>query len=778
MIENVQAAARTLGRHRAARRAGPGQGPPRSAGAPDPEPSASAAATRAVFADIRQQTLEATLAQRETAEAIRALRARIAPPPRHAAGRPGPTQEEADPELRRWIETEERAARANPQRVLAIRRVSGAFGVLCVVIGVIVLVGWHANLPQLTTVRPGLTSMKWWTAVSVILLGAGITATAVKQSPSTRIVAVCLGSVVAVLGLIFVLEYLVDSSFGLDNPFGLDPGPSDGHPGRMALGSASSLLLLASALVLHKRGRMRTAQSLAVVATATGFLAMVGYVFDVSTFYSLDRSAGMSLLAGVVVLLAGPAILGLRADRGYMGTISGNTAGGRVARRMLPVVIVLPPLLGWLALTTMRNGMLDPAFALALVTTALSLFNAVSVWNEANGLRAVDLKRAGTEAALRRLREAEAQQRMLTAELAASHRRTSAILESAVDAFIGLDGDGVITAWNAAAKKLYGWDAGEAIGTRVDELLAIHTADGARVDVRIDGRWLDHAIERGPGMYKVVRKDGTFAEVEGRVWAQDEQFERRFTVLVRDVAERNRVERELRELNRDLDEFAAVAAHDLRGPLTVVRGYLELIEDAATERGDTRELGLVNRAMGATDRGVQLIDDLLAYSRAGRTAIARTRVDLTELARDVAAEMPVRTERECIVEVRELAPVSGDAAVLRQVLTNLVYNAVRYCPPDRLARVVVGLTDSTDESQVWVTVSDNGDGVPLEERDGIFEMFTRGSTGAQRSGTGVGLALCRRVVERHSGTITLDDAPAADGGGARFTISLPRHLDT
>lgn len=624
--------------------------------------------------------------------------------------------------------------------------------------------------------------MKWWTATCFVALGIGIAIPTVRDTPVARQVALVLGVLVALLAATFLFEHVSGISLGHDNPFGFDPLLAADHPGRMAQPTAVGLVLLGTSLALHKLGRLRLAQTLASVPTALGFLALLGYVFDVSPLYSGVRFASMAAHTALCLLVAGLAILTLRSDEGHMAIVSSNTAGGRLARRLIPPALV-PPLLGWLANLLVARRVVDVPFALAVMATVVSALAVLAIWREASGLSTIDVQRAGTVAALRRVRAAEASRTALASALEEHVRRTEAILQGALDAFIGLDDDGRITSWNPAATRLYGWSAAEAVGARLDELLPVFRADGSKLDARVDGAFLEHAIVRGPVVYSVVRKDGSLAEVESRVWSQEVPGGRTYTAIVRDVAQRRAAERELLELNRSLDEFAAVAAHDLRGPIAAIRGYLELIEDAATARGDTDELAIIARIQGASDRGLRLIDDLLSYSRAGRAALSSARVDLTDLARAVADDVAARVGRPCRIDVEEMPPAEGDAGALRQVLTNLLCNAVNYGPSDRLPHIIVSAALTDARRELLVRVTDNGRGIPPDERERIFEMFQRGTNSGGAAGTGVGLALCRRVVERHGGRIWIEDAPnGADGPlggpvGTSMCLTLPRHFD-
>lgn len=552
-----------------------------------------------------------------------------------------------------------------------------------------------------------------------------------------------------------------------DNPF---LATTAHQPERMLEIVSIAMLGLALAAILHSVGRHALAQAVAAVPIGIGFLAVLAWAFGVSDAYRVVLMAVLSPLTALGILAAGLAMVGVRPDRGFARTITDTTAGGRIARQLMPVMLLVPCVLGWVVLQFARSGAVDAPFALALVVTVVCLVGVIAAAVEAHALRLLDIRRAGTAAVLDKVREAEARQTLLAAELAESERRTRAVLESALDAVAELDEDGVITAWNPAAERLFGWPASEAVGSRLDSLVTAYH-EGKAVPITVDRAYLDEAVQRGPADYLVVRRDGVPLEIESRVWVWDDERRRSYTQLSRDASARRQAQRELEDLNRQLDEFASITAHDLREPLTTVRGYLELLEDLLAEQGDERALELIRRMTHASQRGSQLIDDLLAYSRASRGSFEPTPVDLAHLARAAADDVRARVQRPCDIPVADVGPVLGEEGPLRQVMANLIYNAVHYCPSDRTPQVLVA-AQATNTAHTVLTVTDNGAGIPREERERIFEMFHRGSTGSGRQGTGVGLALCRRVVERHGGDIWVEDAP---GGGSRFGLTLPRH---
>ncbi|GIJ67128.1 hypothetical protein Voc01_020450 [Virgisporangium ochraceum] len=233
---------------------------------------------------------------------------------------------------------------------------------------------------------------------------------------------------------------------------------------------------------------------------------------------------------------------------------------------------------------------------------------------------------------------------------------------------------------------------------------------------------------------------------------------------------------ELREREAELAAFAGVVAHDLRSPLTTVRGFTELVRNAlAADLSNADHIADLDRVLDSTARMAELISDLLEYTAAGDKPLAVERVDLQGLVADVvdARTTAASVDPDLLVPqvyVAPLPPVRADPALLRQVLDNLVGNAVKYTPPGRPARIDV--TALSDGSTVTVEVADRGIGIPAGEHHAIFGSFHRAHADGY-AGTGLGLAICARIVERHGGTISAHDNP---GGGTVVRLTLPAAL--
>jgi PAS domain S-box-containing protein len=242
-------------------------------------------------------------------------------------------------------------------------------------------------------------------------------------------------------------------------------------------------------------------------------------------------------------------------------------------------------------------------------------------------------------------------------------------------------------------------------------------------------------------------------------------------ITARRVAERALEERagELERSNAELEQFAYVASHDLSEPLRMVSSYLQLLRRRYHGKLDADADQFIDYAVDGAGRMRDLIDDLLTYSRAGRGDQPLVPVDSRAIAeRVVEALRAVEDAREAHVAIGELPPVVGDEQQLGQLFQNLIGNAVKFVPKDRMPEVDVSATRDGDR---WrFAIADNGIGLEPAHADRIFRMFQRLHTRDEYAGTGIGLAIAKKVVERHGGTIWAEPRPE---GGSRFCFTLP-----
>ncbi|MFC6716753.1 ATP-binding protein [Natrialbaceae archaeon GCM10025810] len=245
--------------------------------------------------------------------------------------------------------------------------------------------------------------------------------------------------------------------------------------------------------------------------------------------------------------------------------------------------------------------------------------------------------------------------------------------------------------------------------------------------------------------------------------------ERRYVAVAHfDISERYEYQRRLEESNEHLEQFAHAIAHDLREPLRMVTKFLQLIErrhaDEIAQDGEE----FIDYALDGADRMRTMIEGLLEFSRIETRGESFEPVDLDGVLDDVLTDLDVRIETtDAEITVESLPTVEGDAGQLRQVFQNLLDNAIKYSgedPPD------VTISATRAEGEWIVSVSDRGIGFEQGKTDRIFETFQRLHTREEHAGTGIGLTLCKRIVDRHGGEIWAASQPEA---GTTFSFTLP-----
>jgi light-regulated signal transduction histidine kinase (bacteriophytochrome) len=240
----------------------------------------------------------------------------------------------------------------------------------------------------------------------------------------------------------------------------------------------------------------------------------------------------------------------------------------------------------------------------------------------------------------------------------------------------------------------------------------------------------------------------------------------------------NLLNAELERSNQELQEFAYVASHDLQEPLRKIQAFGNLLhEEYATDLGDGQEY--IERMRNAATRMRVLIDDLLTFSRVATKTLPFSPVNLATIARDVIDDLDTRIrETQGTVAIESLPTIDADPRQMYQMLQNLLGNALKFHRPNvtPIIKVTAKIQDSapTDESstvqQCILTVEDNGIGFDEKYLDKIFTVFQRLHGRNEYAGTGIGLAVVRKIVERHGGQIT---ATSSSGIGSRFIVTLP-----
>ncbi|HWV99040.1 MAG TPA: ATP-binding protein [Candidatus Acidoferrum sp.] len=360
-----------------------------------------------------------------------------------------------------------------------------------------------------------------------------------------------------------------------------------------------------------------------------------------------------------------------------------------------------------------------------------------------------------------------------TEQLEQLQRRYEMILNSAGEGICGLDLEGRATFVNPTVAKLTGWPLSELLGKTEREIF-FHNHPGGPEPV--PGASPDQAI--------FYRKDGTCFPVEVVKTPISENGHVEGSVLVfKDITERKQVEEtlaqraaELARSNAELEQFAFVASHDLQEPLRKIQAFGDRLKAKCAETRSPEAQDYLERMQNAAARMRTLINDLLAFSRVIRSSEPFVPVDLGQITKEVLGDLEVRIEKSgARVEVGSLPTLDADAMQMRQLLLNLLSNALKFQAPGNVPSVELKARTFnvlSGEQFCELTVQDNGIGFDEKYLDKMFAVFQRLHGRGEYEGTGVGLAVCRRIVDRHHGRIVASSRP---GQGATFTVTLPVH---
>jgi PAS domain S-box-containing protein len=307
----------------------------------------------------------------------------------------------------------------------------------------------------------------------------------------------------------------------------------------------------------------------------------------------------------------------------------------------------------------------------------------------------------------------------------------------------------------------------------------IHPQDRARVAAQMQTTLGPEGGSLFETEFRAVHPDGTlrWVAVRGHAYgAQPDPRGTRFVGTVMDITERKHTEEELREADRRKDQFIATLAHELRNPLAPVRYATRLLDQGVPPQMAADARKMIDRQLAQMAR---LLDDLLDASRITRHSfeIRHELLDMRKIIEEaVAAARPLAEAVKLAVEVHlphEALAVSGDAARLVQVISNVLSNAIKYTDPGGH----IAVEAAAEDDQVVVRVRDDGIGISPQLLSGIFDLFTRGETpGRAAGGLGIGLSLARQLIELHAGSIRATSAGA--GRGSEFTIRVPRAAET
>ena len=631
--------------------------------------------------------------------------------------------------------------------------------VLVSLLGAAILAGWVFDIALLKWTPQGMVGMKANTAFAFLLSGISLWLSTPEEEGGTRgkeRVGRGLAFLVALIGLLTLAEYVFGWDLGIDQLLAREaPGAlKTSSAGRMAPNTALDFLLLGGALLLLdvRRGEW-IASFLSLVAGAVAILALLGYAYTAESLINFLSYTHIAIHTALAFLVLTAGILFMFRDRGVMGIVMSDTPGGAMARRILPPVVAVPILLAWLRVMGERAGLYEHELGVALLVTASILTLMIAVVWSATTLNTADAER-------RRAEEAVRQARMYNRSL----------LEASLDSLVAIGPDGTVTDVNAATEAITGLSREALVGTDfADYFTDPEKARAGYRQVFLEGLVRDYALEvrrLDGGATPVLYNASVYRDESGKVTG--------VFAAARDITERKRAEEalnrqaeELARSNAELEKFAYVASHDLQEPLRMISGFSQLLARRYQGTLGPEADEFIGYVVDGTNRMQRLINDLLAYSRVGTRGGKFEPTDVS-----VALERALQNLRAAIEESGALVSrdplptVTADGIQLAQIFQNLIGNAVKFRGEPRPK---VHVSARLDDGEWIFSVKDNGIGIDPKYFDRIFTIFQRLHGNTEYPGTGIGLAICKKIAERHGGRVWVE---SETGKGSTFFFSI------
>ncbi|MFZ3166539.1 MAG: ATP-binding protein [Candidatus Methanoperedens sp.] len=645
-------------------------------------------------------------------------------------------------------------------------RIAKVCSAITFILGTLTMIGWLIGIRSLASFVPGYIPIAPGASLAFILLGGAWYLYA--RAPSrwfTRIYVLVLVFSISLIALLNLIQFLTGANVGIEEYFtrevlAIDPGTYGAGP--MSSIAAASFLLICAAMVLLLFApgyRAGLSSGLASVVVSVGLVVLLGYLYGTPQLYG-EGYRYVALPAGVMFVFLGTGLIVTAGPEHFpLRLMVGSSIRALLMRSFLLVIFVViliegtfRGLFSLLGLTMALRAAMSALMALAIASIVISQISRV-----VGG--AMD--------------RAEAERKRAEQALLKSEQHYRSLFENMLDGFAyckmlfddhGRPIDFVYLEVNSAFEKLTGLK--NVVGKKVTEVIP-GTKESYPELLEIYGRV---ALTGVPEKFEI-----NFKPLEAwfsiSVYSTEREY---FAAVFDNITERKRAEDELKKRteelarsNEELEQFVYIASHYLQEPLRTVSNCSQLLAKHYKDKLDAKADQFIGFIIDGTIRMQEMIDDLLEYSRVSTKTKAFEPTDYETVLDQALANVKEAVEESgALVTHDPLPTVMADASQMVQLFQNLLSNAIKF----RKEKPLIMVSAVQRENEWLFSVKDNGIGIAPEFMEYIFKMFEREHASAEYPGTGVGLAICKKIVERHSGRIWVE---SEIGKGSTFYFTIP-----
>lgn len=630
------------------------------------------------------------------------------------------------------------------------------------IIGVGVIIGWKYDIGFLKSVVPNFITMKpnaaaCFIIISIVLnlnlyqFGNGIVKNVVTKG---------LSLFVSLVGVLTFLEYVYNVDLHIDQILFSEgvPSISNPHPNRMAHITSIIFMMMGIALLCMRSNRfILISQYLGAVVGLFGITVFVGYTYENNHVFILQDYMYAAFHAAINFVLFGVAILFANPSIGLARVITNDTAGGQMIRHLLPVAILVPIALGQIRTLGLKLGYYSAEAGTIYLLVTLIIASIVYIYLTGQKIAKIDILLA---------QEAGKTKALLS--------KLELVLESSEIGIWEWDLITNIASLDDRFRRIYGINKSE-IEKYDDWKKCIYLEDVADVEADI----LKSIESKKPydGQFRIVKPNGEIAYIQakGILILDENSIPIRMMGTNWDITVSKRNEEKLNEAiinlkasNDNLQKFAYFASHDLQEPIRMMVNFSELLERKYHDKLDQDGKDFIQFIVDGGHRMQKMIAGLLEFSRVVTKGNPFTLTDSNQAVSQTLDNLSILIkERKATIIVDKLPNIKVDEIQLVQVFQNLIGNALKFCEKKPIIHI-----QATEKPTEWIfSVQDNGIGIAQSDTDRLFNIFQQLNPKDKYAGSGMGLAICKRIIERHNGTIWVQSEL---GKGSTFYFTFPK----
>ena len=630
-----------------------------------------------------------------------------------------------------------------------------AIVLLSLIISSLVIVSWFTGSKTMLAIVPGASTMKFNTALGFLLVSMGL-----HFSSKTSILAIGFNFVFSIILLVFgVLSLSSYFSWGTNwlNELFIQDTISTHRPGAMSQATAICFLFIAVALIgIHAKQVIikKGMQLLLLIVLVISLVSIVSFTLQIPSNNQISYFNTMAIHTSVLFFLLSFALAMKNYSIGFMAMVLGKKSGSKLLRMLLPFVIFVPLFFSYILLYVTHSDVSNLDINIVVYTVTFILVSVAYIVIITTNLNKADKKRKELESSLR-----ESNQELVHLKYALDQSSIVAIT----------DDKGIITSVNEKFCEISEYSKEELIGKT-------HRIINSKYHNKEFFRNLWATIKAGKvwiGEIKNKTKSGNYYWVHTAIIPfinENGEIYQHFTIR-QDITQRKLLSQEyanLKEKNKEIEQFAYIASHDLQEPIRTVQNMVGFLESQQLEALDPQAKKSLAFISEATNRMNELIYGLLEFSRIGRQKQLST-VVCNDVISNIKEDLALAIARKKAIIVSDNLPsIRAYHTELRMLFQNLIANAIKFVAPGVAPEIHIS---AKKELGFWVfAIKDNGIGIAPEHKKKVFAIFQRLNSRKAFEGTGIGLAHCEKIVHLHGGEIWLESTP---NQGSTFYFSIP-----